>query len=603
MTQRPTDAPGGPGSPDRPDHPDSPAREERRDLPARSARPHPAASGAAGAGGPAGRSGERGRRSESESVGRFGEPGRSESELPGQFGETGQPQPEPVGRSGESGRSESEPVGRSGEPGHPESEPAAQSGEPARSGPFGQARLPGQSGEPAPSGRPGQSSRAVRAGDPGRSGAAVRSAAAELSGSPDLPRLVDPPGSAGPQDAYALPGPPDPRRVDPAVLGALLRRHGWRRRGGAPGRYGRWTPPGPGAGRTSLLVPESRAFPDSEDLVAEALAALARGVAPSGREILLALAVPSDEIRWWRDTTAEPAGPAAWTAGATSWTAGAAPWTAGDRLRSAARQTLLAAALATRARAGYHGARHRRPAAAALEEILVGPDADDHRLTAFVPVGTGRPLAVRLHQSLCAAREAIDYQRATGGMDAFDAAVEAGVSHELTEALITLVGGAEGAGVTVAWAPAAGVPEGCSGTGEPVEFSPGDLPVLREAGARYQREEPSVPVRITGAVVRMRRDEPRGEGKVRLRVLAGAEVTQVRATLDEDAYRIAGQAHLVGLPVRMHGRLESRGGFRRLTGAAGVAPVQVDDAERDRLMKALQENLDCFEEACGGDDD
>lgn len=53
----------------------------------------------------------------------------------------------------------------------------------------------------------------------------------------------------------------------------------------------------------------------------------------------------------------------------------------------------------------------------------------------------------------------------------------------------------------------------------------------------------------------------------------------------------------------MHGRLESRGGFRRLTGAAGVAPVQVDDAERDRLMKALQENLDCFEEACGGDDD
>ncbi|MET9870704.1 hypothetical protein ABZZ16_32005, partial [Streptomyces sp. NPDC006386] len=217
------------------------------------------------------------------------------------------------------------------------------------------------------------------------------------------------------------------------------------------------------------------------------------------------------------------------------------------------------------------------------------------------PGTAGRPLAVRLHQALHAAREAIDYQRATGGMDAFDAAVEAGVSHELTEALVTLVRGTEGARIAVEWAPAAGVPEGCAPSAGPVEFSPGDLSVLREAGARYRHEEPAVPVRITGAVVRMRRSGPRGEGTVRLRVLAGADVPNVRITLDEEAYRIAGHAHLVGLPVRVQGRLESRGGFRRLTGAHGVVPVQVDDAERDRLMKELQENLDFFEEACGGD--
>jgi hypothetical protein len=333
-------------------------------------------------------------------------------------------------------------------------------------------------------------------------------------------------------------------------------------------------------------VPESRAFPDSEDLLAEALVALSRSGAPSAREVLVSLAVPSDEIRWWQDV---PDGPA-----------GAASWTAEERLRTAARRTLLAAALATRARAGYHGARHRRAAAAALENVLVG-SATGGRLTAFVPVTGGRPLAVRLHQALFAAREAIDYQRATGGMDAFDAAVEAGVSHELTESLVALVRGTEGARIAVAWAPAAGVPEGCAPAAEPVEFSPGDLPALREAGTRYLREEPAVPVRITGAVTRMRRSGPRGEGTVRLRVLAGADVPHVRITLDEEAYRIAGHAHLVGLPVRVHGRLESRGGFRRLTGAHGVVPVQVDDAERDRLMKELQENLDFFEEACGGD--
>ncbi|KUN20964.1 hypothetical protein AQJ23_32950 [Streptomyces antibioticus] len=387
-----------------------------------------------------------------------------------------------------------------------------------------------------------------------------------------------------PVDAAAWNRAPEPDDVDPAVLGALLHRHGWQRRGGAPGRYGRWTPPGPGTGGTSLLVPESRAFPDSDDLLGEALVALARSGTPSAREVLVGLAVPSDEIRWWRDV---PAGPA-----------GAASWAVEEQLRAAARQTLLAAALATRARAGYYGARHRRAALSLLESVLVGA-ASDGRLTAFVPVGTGRPLAVRLHQALCAAREAIDYQRATGGMDAFDGAVEAGVSRELTEALIALVRGTEGARIAVDWAPAAGVPEGCAASGEPVEFSPGDLPVLREAGARYLREEPSVPARVTGTVVRMRRSGPRGEGSVRLRVIAGVEVPHIRLTLDEEAYRIAGHAHLVGLPVRVHGRLESRGGFRRLTGASGVVPVQVDEAERDRLMKSLQENLDFFEEACG----
>ncbi|WML79438.1 hypothetical protein [Streptomyces sp. VNUA74] len=405
------------------------------------------------------------------------------------------------------------------------------------------------------------------------------------------PRAVRPhPG--GEDTAWDDGRPPESAAVDPAVLTALLHRHGWQRRGGAPGRYGRWTPPSPAAGATSLLVPVSRAFPDSEDLLGEALLALSRSGTPAAREILVSLAVPSDEIRWTRDV---PAGPG-----------GAASWTAEEQLRAAARRMLLAGALATRARAGYFGARHRRAAAAALENVLVGTAPGGRRLTAFVPAGTGRPLSVRLHQALYAAREAVDYRRATGGMDAFDAAVGAGVSHELTEALVALVRGTQGARIAVDWAPAAGVPEGCGALAEAVEFSPGDLPALREAAARYLRAEPSVPVRLTGTVVRMRRSGPRGTGTVRLRVLAGADVPHVRITLDEEAYRIAGHAHLVGLPVRVLGRLESRGGFRRLTGACEIAPVQVDDAERDRLLKAVQEHVEVaafFEETCGGDCD
>lgn len=379
-------------------------------------------------------------------------------------------------------------------------------------------------------------------------------------------------------------GTPDPAQIDPAVLGALLHRHGWLRRGGAAGRYGRWTPPSAhpaGSSGPSLLVPESRAFPDCSDLLEEALTALSRSALPAAREVLYGLSVPSDEIRWEREI---PRGPYGFR--------GEAEWTVQEQLRSAARRLLLAGALADRARAGYYGARHRGQAERALDGVLVGPEPGGRRLTAYVPVDGGRGMVTRLHHALHAAREAVDYQRATGGMDAFDAAVGAGVSRELADAVIALVRGSEGARIALAWAPAAGVPAGCAARPEPVEFSPGDLPVLREAAARYTRDEPAVLVRVVGAVVRMRRSAPGGGGTVRLRVLAGAEVSSIRTKLDEEAYRVAGHAHLVGLPIRVSGRLQRRGGFRRLTDTSDVTPVPLDEGERDRLMKSLDDAFD-----------
>lgn len=396
----------------------------------------------------------------------------------------------------------------------------------------------------------------------------------------------------GPVDGLAPSGPraPDPETVDPAVLAALLARHGWRRRGKAAGRYARWTPPGDADAGTSLLVPADRASSDSVDLLDEALLALSRSAAPSARDVLVGLALPSDEVRWWRRVPQAP-----------HEGAGVAAWGAQEQLRSAARAMLLAGALATRGRAGYHGARHRRDAERCLERVLLGAADGGRALTVFVPVAEGRELVTTLLRALHATRDAVDYQRATGGMEAFDAAVEVGVCHELTESLVDLVADSEGTRIALHWSPAAGPPAGAAARPEPVEFTPGDLLALRRAGARYVRAEPSVPVRVTGTVVRLRRAAPSGPGSVRLRVLAGAAVTQVRVALEEDDYRIAGQAHLLGLPVRISGRLESGGGFRRITGARGVTPVRVDDAERDRLRKSLHESADFFEGACGAD--
>ncbi|MEV4443820.1 hypothetical protein AB0K09_33555, partial [Streptomyces sp. NPDC049577] len=274
----------------------------------------------------------------------------------------------------------------------------------------------------------------------------------------------------------------------------------------------------------------------------------------------------------------------------------------------------LAAALATGARAGHHGARRRHRAEAALDRLLVGPAPGARELTVHLPVDPptaarpyppddpgGRPITVTLLRALQATRDATDYARATGRPDAFTAAVEAGVCQELTEALVTLVSGSEGIRIAFAWAPAAGPPGGFAAHPEPVDFSPGDLPALRDAGARYVRDEPPVTVRLTGEIVRMRRETPGGPGEIRLRVLSGADIPEARATLGEDDYRTAGHAHLLGLPVTLDGRLESGDGFRRLADAGHVAPVQVDEAERDRLRKALHEDPGTFDDQGGAD--
>ncbi|MBZ4321881.1 hypothetical protein, partial [Streptomyces huiliensis] len=260
--------------------------------------------------------------------------------------------------------------------------------------------------------------------------------------------------------------------------------------------------------------------------------------------------------------------------------------------------------LAARAPAGHHGARHRRAAEAALDGLLLGPRCSARELTVLAPLGPGpaygRPVVAALLTALYAARDATDYQRATGRTDAFAAAVRAGVCRELTDALAGLVTGAEGIRVRFHWAPAAGPPPGHAAHPEPVEFSPGDLPALRAASVRYRDDEPAVPVRLTGTVTHLWRETPGGGGTVRLRVLSGADVAEVRAALAEPDYRAAGRAHLAGRPVRLDGRLESGGGFRRLAGAGGVLPLPVDDAERERLLKALHTDPDGFGDRDGG---
>ncbi|MFJ8624507.1 hypothetical protein ACIRD3_16925 [Kitasatospora sp. NPDC093550] len=364
---------------------------------------------------------------------------------------------------------------------------------------------------------------------------------------------------------------PDPAAVDPAVLATLLARHGWVRRGGPAARYGRWTPPD-GEPGTSLLVPAGDGFDDAVDLLADAVTALSRSRTPSARSILLALAVPGDELRWRR----EPPGPA-----------GATSWDDAERLRGAARGMLAAGAKAARTRAAYFGARLDGPAADFLDRVLVVEQGAV--LTAYTPAPEGRAAVTTLVRALEALRDAVDYRRVSGGPEAFENAVRAGVSRELVRSVEELVRGTTAARLTVAWSAAAGTPGGFGDRRVVLDFSPGDLPALAEAAELLERIEPAVAVTVVGVVTRLKRADPAGPGSVRLRVLAGAEVRDLKLRLPDPDYRLAVEAHLAGLPVRVSGRLERDGGFRRLTRPHGLELCGWEEGDRERLLKSLGE--------------
>ena len=299
-------------------------------------------------------------------------------------------------------------------------------------------------------------------------------------------------------------GEPDPAQVDPAVLGALLRpaRLAAARRSRGPLRAaGRR--PGPARAAPACSCRRAAPSPTARTCSARRSSRWPAARAPSAREVLVGLAVPSDEIRWWRDV---PAGPAR----------APRPGPSQEQLR--ARRPPDAA---------RRGARHARrgPATtapgtggrpqASLEERPGRRRAPGgRRLTAFVPVGE-RPRRRRPASTRPCTPPA--RPPTTSGPPAAwrpsTRAVEAGRQPRADR-------GADRAGARHGGRPdrrrvgarRPGSPRGARRRPEPVEFSPGDLPALREAGARYLREEPSVPVRITGAVVRMRRSGPRGDG-------------------------------------------------------------------------------------------
>ncbi len=170
-----------------------------------------------------------------------------------------------------------------------------------------------------------------------------------------------------------------------------------------------------------------------------------------------------------------------------------------------------------------------------------------------------RRVTRRLTEALLAVRSATE-MTAGGDGSAFAGAVEKGVSANLCDALVKVIGQFPTIDVTVAWARTWPV--------EPerrvVGFAEGDSPILRQAAASFRDREPQPETRLFGFVRLLKRGEGQDAGTISLDTSVDGAPRSVTAALTQSDYDRAIQAHKEKAPIVLKGDLERAGQRWRL---------------------------------------
>ena len=186
---------------------------------------------------------------------------------------------------------------------------------------------------------------------------------------------------------------------------------------------------------------------------------------------------------------------------------------------------------------------------------LIPPDEPgDRRFTACLPT------------ALSAASNAAELA-AGGDSEAFDRAVDEGVSANLLEALADLMGPFPEIEVDVEWALTAPRPTQLDEIG----FDQSKVPIFREAAATFRSTEPRPDEILAGMVELLARPTGEDDGRVRLRTFVDKKPVTVSAELKQSDYELAVQSHGNRVPISLEGDLERVGQRWRLLGAELVA--------------------------------
>ncbi|HWO25767.1 MAG TPA: hypothetical protein VNO30_43825 [Kofleriaceae bacterium] len=253
---------------------------------------------------------------------------------------------------------------------------------------------------------------------------------------------------------------------------------------------------------------------------------------------------------------------------------------AASTLFSATRDLILAAACSAHTRRPYFP--NRKPLRA-LEYIrkvrLAAPEAGSFAVVLESPVAPAlstapalpepaaepfeRAAIMMLATAGARVRQSVGETIATGSLDSFADAVQAGVNANYCDALVRLLEEDDGRNVVLSfsWAPSRPI-QGAAPSR--LAFSRTDAEILR-AAARYLKERaPMVGFELSGVVTRLQSAAPTVGGEVTIAGLVDGGIRQVFVSLAGDDYQRAVQAHHQELEVSVEGELVREGRSYRL---------------------------------------
>ena len=170
-----------------------------------------------------------------------------------------------------------------------------------------------------------------------------------------------------------------------------------------------------------------------------------------------------------------------------------------------------------------------------------------------------RRMTRRLSEALTATGEATE--RATAGDGgAFAESVGRGVSANLCDALVKLIGPFPTLDISVAWARTRPI----TPHQEIFRFARTDGAILSEAARQFRNREPKPDTRLFGTVQRLRRDEDEAGGTIYLKTPIDSKNQSVAVVLKKSEYDRAIQAHKEKMPIILQGDLERAGQRWRL---------------------------------------
>jgi hypothetical protein len=179
-----------------------------------------------------------------------------------------------------------------------------------------------------------------------------------------------------------------------------------------------------------------------------------------------------------------------------------------------------------------------------------------------------------LDRALRATKTAVSEAAATGKLDPFEGAIEAGVSGNLCEAVARLAEEGNGVDITISWSRVRPSP----GPVAIHSFTQDNARVLSEAASTFRDLEPQTDTTIEGFVVGLHREPEKFDGKAKIRGFVDGEVRTITAEFLHADYQRVLEAHDRKLRVRVDGDLIKRGAFQTLQNARNLDVFEEDDA-------------------------